>query len=80
MKQIGSTTRPCLSSNEVEPAHPGSFHGSDTTDPESVVQNLAGAGNVYRKMCRTIRAAMRQYGLFRYFCRALPCGLSGLVA
>ena len=26
-------------------------------------------------MCRTLRAAMRQYGLFRYFNKVLPCGL-----
>jgi hypothetical protein len=30
---------------------------------------------VCRKVCRTLRADMRQYGLFRYFFRALPCGL-----
>jgi hypothetical protein len=27
------------------------------------------------KVCRTLRADMRQYALFRYFFRALPCGL-----
>jgi len=28
-----------------------------------------------RRMCRTLRAGMRQYGLFRYFDKVLPCGL-----
>jgi len=31
--------------------------------------------DVCRRMCRTLRAGMRQYGLFRYFNRVLPCGL-----
>jgi len=26
-------------------------------------------------MCRTLRADMRRYGLYRYFDKALPCGL-----
>src|SRR5215469_15862237 len=30
---------------------------------------------VCRRMCRTLRAGMRQYGLFRYFDKVLPCGL-----
>jgi hypothetical protein len=30
---------------------------------------------VCRKMCRTLRADARQYGLFRYLGKVLPCGL-----
>ena len=30
---------------------------------------------VCRRMCRTLRAHVRQYGLFRYFDQVLPCGL-----
>jgi Reductase C-terminal len=30
---------------------------------------------VCRRMCRTLRAHARQYGLFRYFDNVLPCGL-----
>jgi hypothetical protein len=30
---------------------------------------------VCRRMCRTLRAGMRQYGLFRSFNKVLPCGL-----
>jgi hypothetical protein len=30
---------------------------------------------VCRRMCRTLRADTRQYGLFRYFDKVLPCGL-----
>jgi hypothetical protein len=28
-----------------------------------------------RRMCHTVQAGMRQYGLFRYFNKVLPCGL-----
>ena len=33
---------------------------------------VPGSDKVRRRMCRTLRAGMRQYGLFRYFDKVLP--------
>ena len=36
---------------------------------------LLSGSQVCRRMCRTLRADARQYGLFHYFDKVLPCGL-----
>jgi len=39
------------------------------------VHPITTAEKVCRRMCRTLRADVRQCGLFRYFDKVLPCGL-----
>jgi hypothetical protein len=68
-----------LSDEEGSRGYIVQFHEKRKTRPDRLEfrkhRRVTTAEKVCRRMCRTLRVGMRQYGLFRYFDKVLPCGL-----